>query len=210
MDFVAMDKLSTLEALQVVHDKYFNLMLEHYPLILREGTSAKFGPEELCYLAIEAHCYAIALGSKALDRLFHLGFDLLYPFDNPVDHFNWREKVKLEKIDHTTYASIAIRIDAELKRIRRVHSLNAFSEYEAVPTEIFLVSKQRYTLLPSPDISESVHVTSGDVPPPSLVKIDAMNICAPDTRAVTEIEKGAELGANFSNIITALRTFFGS
>ncbi|NJA87961.1 hypothetical protein HCX48_01805 [Rhodocyclus tenuis] len=146
-----MDKLSTLEAFQGAHDKYFRLLLENYPLIQSNQPFADFGPLELCELAIEVHSCAIALGPKARERLCYLGLDLLYPFDNPVDLYNWRAWVKKENINHTTYASIAIRIDSEIKRMRRVFSLEANTAYEAMPTADFLVSKARYKLDTAPD-----------------------------------------------------------
>lgn len=207
-----MNKLSILDAFQAAHDKYFRLLLEHYPLVKKDGPSYDFGPPELCDFAIEVHSCAIALGPKARERLCYLGLDLLYPFDNPVDLYNWRVRVKKESIDHTTYASIAIRIDSELKRMRRIFSLEADAAYEAVPTEEFLVSKARYKLVvPLEDRNED---NSQPAPgePPRTVHVDTMNIYAADSQAVSQLEKlekGASIGSNFSNIITVLRTLFG-
>lgn len=208
-----MDKISILEAFQVAHDKYFRLLLEHYPLIPKNEPLADFGPPELCDFAIEVHSCAIALGPKARERLCYLGLDLLYPFDNPVDLYNWRVRVKEESIDHTTYASIAIRIDSELKRMRRVFSLEADAAYEAVPTEEFLVSKARYKLAAAPEeIQEKNDHSPAEAPPPAM-HIDTVNIqYAADSQAVNKLErleKETTIGANFSNIISALRTLFG-
>ena len=125
-----MNRLSILETFQIAHDKYFDLLLKNYPTIPTKDPFAEFGPPELCDFAIEVQSCAISLGPKALERLYHLGFDILYPFDNIVDLYNWRAKVKKERIDHTIYSSIAIRIDAELKRMKRVSSLEADAEYQ--------------------------------------------------------------------------------
>lgn len=208
-----MDKLSILEIFQVAHDKYFRLLLEYYPLSSKNEPFDDFGPPELCDFAIEVHSCAIALGPKARERLCYLGLDLLYPFDNPVDLYNWRIRVKKENINHTTYASIAIRIDSELKRMRRIFSLEADAAYEAVPTEEFLVSKVRYKLAAAPEeIQDKDDHTAPGTPPPGM-HIDTVNIqYAADSQAVTKLErleKETTISANVSNIVAALRTLFG-
>jgi hypothetical protein len=211
----AMNKLSILDAFQAAHDKYFRLLMEHYPLIPKNEPFADFGPPELCDFAIEVHSCAIALGPKARERLCHLGLDLLYPFDNPVDLYNWRARVKNENIEHTTYASIAIRIDSELKRMHRVFSLDADAAYEVVPTEAFLVSKARYESIATPKkTSEESNQSTPGEPSPTM-HIDTVNVhhYAADSQAVSKLEKlekETTIGANVSNIISALRTFFGS
>lgn len=207
-----MDKLSILDAFQEAHDKYFRLLLEHYPLTSKDKLFADFGPPELCNLAIEVHSCAIALGPKACERLCYLGLNLLYPFDNPVDLYNWRVRVKKENIDHTIYASIAIRIDSELKRMHRVFSLEADAAYEAVSTEEFLVSKARYkSIAVSGERIDESKQSALDVSP--TMHIDTVNIkYAEDSQAVSKLErleKETTIGANFSNIIATLRTLLG-
>lgn len=208
-----MNKLPILDAFEVAHDNYFRLLLEHYPLT-QHNEFADFGPPELCDYAIEVHSCAIALGPKARERLCHLGLDLLYPFDNIIDLYNWRMRVKEEKIEHTTYASIAIRVDSELKRMRRVFSLDADAAYDAVPTETFLVSKARYKSISTTEkeSQESNLSAPSELPPP--MHIDTINIQhAADSQAVSrleKLEKETTIGANFSNIISALRPFLGS
>lgn len=208
----AMDKLLILEAFQAAHDKYFRIFLEHYPLIPKDEPFADFGPPELCDLAIEVHSCAIALGPKARERLCYLGLDLLYPFDNPVDLYNWRVRVKKESIDHTSYASIAIRIDSELKRMRRVFSLEADAAYQAVPTDEFLVSKARYRLVTASEEGKNKDSQSTPVASSPTMHIDTVNIqYAADSQAVSmleKLEKETTIGANFSNIIATLRTLF--
>lgn len=208
-----MDKPSILDALQAAHDKYFRLLLENYPLFPKEGPFADFGPPELCDLAVEVHSCAIALGPKARERLFYLGFDLLYPFDNPVDLFNWRVRVKKENIDHTTYASIAIRIDSELKRMRRVFALGGEAAYEVLPDDAFLVSKNRYKSVAAPTEECGGNDQSGPAASPPNMHIDTVNIqYAADSQAVSKLErleKETTIGANFSSIISVLRSLFG-
>ncbi|EGW19889.1 hypothetical protein [Methylobacter tundripaludum] len=208
-----MDNPAILDTLQAAHNKYFRLLLEHYPLISKDGLFVDFGPPELCDLAIEVHACAIALGPKALERLFYLGLDVLYPFDNPVDLYNWRIRVKKESIDHTTYASIAIRIDSELKRMRRVFELDGEAVYEVIPAEAFLVSKARYKSIAVPEEGNGGASQSGSgISSPSM-HIDTVNIqYAADSQAVSrleKLEKETTIGANFSNIISVLRTIFG-
>lgn len=213
LNIATMNKLSLLDALQAAHDEYFRLLLENYPLIPKDGPFADFGPPEICDIAIEVHSCAIALGPKARERLFYLGLDLLYPFDNPVDLFNWRVRVKKESIDHTTYASIAIRIDSELKRMRRVFELGGEAAYDAVPTNAFLVSKTRYKSIAMPEEGNGGNNQSGPTASPQNMHIENVNIQYPaDSQAVSKLEtleKETTIGANFSNIISVLRTFFG-
>lgn len=209
-----MDKFSILTAFQEAHDKYFRLLLKHYPLFSKDGPLEEFGPPELYDLAIEVHSCAIALGPKACERLCYLGLDLLYPFDNPVDHYNWRAQVKKERINHTTYASIAIRIDAELKRMRHIFSLDAEVAYAAMPTEKFLVSKERYKLIIAPEERKQENNITAPNASASTMHIETVNVqYAADSQAVSKLEKlekETAIGSNFSNIITALRTLLGS
>jgi hypothetical protein len=213
-----MDKSAILDALQAAHDKYFSLLLEQFRLIHdtpNRAPVADFGPPELCGLAIEVHACAIALGPKARERLSYLGLDLLYPFDNPVDLYNWQVRVKKENIDHTAYASIAIRIDSELKRIRRAFELGGEAAYEVTPAEAFLVSKARYKSIvaPKPDEGNSGDGQSELRSSPPSMHIGEMNIqYTTDSQAVNrleKLEKGTSIGSNVSNIISALRTIFG-
>lgn len=209
-----MDKPSILDALQTAHNEYFRLLLENYPLFPKDSPFADFGPPELCNLAIEVHSCAIALGPKARERLFHLGLDLLYPFDNPVDLFNWRVHVKKESIDHTTYASIAIRIDSELKRMRRVFELGGEAAYDALPDDAFLVSKTRYKSVGAPCEENGYNDQSSSAVSSPNMHIDTVNIqYAADSQAVSKLEtleKETTIGANFSSIISVLRSLFGS
>jgi hypothetical protein len=206
-----MNSLLIIDAFQEAHDKYFRLLMEHYPLIPKDEPFADFGPPELCNFAIEVHSCAIALGPKARERLCYLGLDLLYPFDNPVDLYNWRVRVRKDNIDHTTYASIAIRIDSELKRMRRVFSLEADAAYEAVPTEEFLVSKARYQSITASEerTDENKKSTPGASP---IMHIDKVIFkYAVDSQAVSKLErleKKSTIGANFSSIIATLITLF--
>lgn len=208
-----MEKVSIIEAFQTAHDEYFRLFLKNYPSIPSCAPFADFGPPELCNLAIEVHSCAIALGTSARERLLYLGLELLYPFDNPVDHFNWRAFVKNENINHTTYASIAIRIDSELKRMRRVFELGGEVSYDAVPSDIFLVSKTRYKLIEVSDGGNEGDNKYNQLTPPPRMHIDTVNIhYAADSQAVSQlekVEKGTAIGSNFSNIISALRVLMG-
>ena len=120
--------------------------------------------------------------------------------------------MKKENIDHTAYASIAIRIESEIKRMRRVFSLEADAAYEEVPTKEFLVSKARYKSI------AAIEERTGENKQPAFdtspaVHIDTVNIeYAADSQAVSNLErleKETTIGANFSNIVTALRTLFG-
>jgi hypothetical protein len=201
-----MDKLDISNLLQAAHDKYFRLLMKNYPTLQNDDTFADFGPPELCDLASEVQSCAIALGSTALARLNHVGLAVLYPFDNPVDLYNWRHHVKSNRIDHTTYASIAIRIDAELKRFRRTLQLGDQAAYDALSEDLFLVSKERY----SPAQPPAAHAQPRQSP---SFHIETLNIThAADSAAVSNLEafeKKTTVWSNISNVINALRSLIG-
>lgn len=91
--------IEVVDLLQAAHNDYFRMLMENYPSVSRNEAHsfAAFGPPELCELATEVHACAIALGKEARDRLFYIGLDVLYPFDNPVDLYNWRFHVLAKK-----------------------------------------------------------------------------------------------------------------
>jgi len=202
-------RIEVIELLQQAHDEYFGLLIKNYPTQRDDDISGSFGPPEMCALAIEVHSCAIALGASALNRLNHIGLSDLYPFDNPVDFYGWREVVRKNKISHTIYASIAIRIDSELKRMRKVIEVGGSVSYEALPSDVFLVSKERYTALnPGADIRRV------DTPPlQGQTHIGTINITtALDSAAVSKLEaleQKTTVWSNYSNIISTLRTLIG-
>lgn len=204
-----MGNLEILEALQAAHNEYFSLMMRNYPTNPSDGLFVDFGPPEMCELAIEVQACAIALGSSALVRLEHLGLSILYPFDNAVDLYNWRRYVKVNRIDHATYASIAIRIDSELKRLRRTLELGGGLGYEALPKELFIVSKDRYK---SNTNHDSPNPAAPPLPPTNI-SIETVNISnSIDSDAINELErleKKTTIWSNLSNIIGALRGVLG-
>jgi len=204
-----MDKLQIADTLQTAHNEYFSLLMKNYPTFPNDSLYADFGPPELCDLATEVHSCAIALGSSALARLNHVGLAVLYPFDNPVDLYNWRQYVKNSRIDHTTYASIAIRIDGELKRLRRTLQLGGEAAYDSLPPDLFLVSKERYVQIapPAPSNPTLREETSS-------IHIETLNITnAVDSAAVgrlEELEKRTTVWSNVSNIVSVLRSLLGA
>ena len=207
---MAKTKLELLDLFQSAHDAYFRLLMQDYPSERNEEIGSDFGTPELCELATEAHACAISLGSKALQRLNFVGFSDLYAFDNPVDMYNWRVKVRKDKINHTTYASIAIRIDSELKRLRRIAEFGGEAAYEALEVDELLVSKVRYqSLAGSHEKADSpAQGVSG-----STVNIHTINMNhSTDSQAVgklEEYEKRTTIWSNVSNIINVLRSLVG-
>ena len=82
--------------------------------------------------------------------------------------YNWREYVKSNRVNHTTYASIAIRIDAELKRFCRTLEIGGEFAYGELSNDLFLVSKERYASLAEaseanakPPMAQGPHVQTG-------------------------------------------------
>ena len=166
-EFPRVNRLEILDTLESAHGEYFRLLVKTYPTPADTAPAAPaFGPPELCELAIQAQAAAIALGPAAIGRLLHLGFDLLYPFDNPVDQHNWRAHVRDHAIDRTLYAAIAIRVEAEIKRMRLVFKMEGDGAYEALADDTLLVSKQRY-LAPPPRGTPPAAIDDPAVPAPS-------------------------------------------
>jgi len=144
-EFPRVNRLEILDTFESAHGEYFRLLVKTYPSPVDTAPAAPaFGPPELCELAIQAQAAAIALGPAAIGRLLHLGFDLLYPFDNPVDQHIWRAHVRDHAIDRTLYAAIAIRVESEIKRMRLVFKMEGDGAYEALADDTLLVSKRRY------------------------------------------------------------------
>lgn len=203
--------IEIVDMLQTAHNGYFKMLMENYPSVRRdsESTFAVFGPPELCELATEVHACAIALGKEARDRLLYVGLDVLYPFDNPVDLYNWRAHVLAKKIDHTVFASIAIRIDGELKRLRRALELGGENAYAGLAPEVLLVSKSRYQL---PSDVEKASSDRTHMPPVTTVNINHVSVKHPgDASAINDLEafeKKTSVWSNVSNVISVLKTIF--
>jgi len=183
--------------------------MQDYPSELNNGLGSDFGTPELCELAIEAQACAISLGPKALQRLNFIGFDELYSFDNPVDMYNWRMKVRNDKIEHATYASIAIRIDAEIKRLDCISQLGGEEAYDELEVGFLLVSKARYQSLKGSSERSSLSVPTNTS---STINIHTLNMNHPaDSQAVDrleEFERKTTIWSNVSNIINVLRSLF--
>ncbi len=202
-----MNKMEITTLLQQAHNKYFDLLMKCYPGIPDNSHHTNLGPPELCELAIEVHSCAIALGQSALDRLLYLGLDLLYPFDNPVDHYNWRFQIKSGNIPHTTYAAIAIRIDSEISRIRRIYELGGESIYDNLPVNVVLVSKDRYS-------AKKVFIQDSNQSAPSESQSNAMigtfdMAATVDTAAVKkleELELNTSIWSNVSTVLAFMRS----
>jgi hypothetical protein len=205
-----MDKTQIISGLQAAHNEYFSLLMKHYPGLVHNHLLADFGPPELCELAVEVQSSAIALGPTALARLNYIGLTVLYPFDNPVDLYNWRSYVQTSRIDHTTYASIAIRVDQELKRLSRVLELGGVASYETLSDQMFVVSKDRYAEFGSKtNAADEASAMGGPA-----VHIGAVNIGnpvdAPAVGRLEELEKKTAVWSNVSNVVGVLRSLLGS
>ncbi|MFZ4550236.1 MAG: hypothetical protein ACOYNB_00300 [Aquabacterium sp.] len=203
--------IEVVDLLQAAHNGYFKILMENYPSANRDDTHtfAAFGPPELCELATEVHACAIALGKEARDRLLYIGLDVLYPFDNPVDLYNWRSHVLAKKIDHTIYASIAIRIDGELKRLRRALELGGMQAYAGLAPDVLLVSKARYQ---SPSDVERPSTDRAQVPSVTTVNINHVSMKHPgDASAINDLEaleKKTSVWSNVSTVISVLKSLF--
>lgn len=104
------------EKFQTSFNQYHELFLDNYPLFSTEEYD--FGSRELNALGIKCQAYISMLGETAKSRMNYIGFKQFFAFDNVVDWYSWKVWIKKNKIDHTQYLSISMRIETELKRMR--------------------------------------------------------------------------------------------
>ena len=201
-----MKKIDIVKNFKQAHDEYFKLLLSTYPTKLPITEQSRFGDPHTCELATQAQACLIALGSSAQNRMIRLGFDLLYPYNNIVDQYNWRSKIISDDISFTTFASIAIRIDSEIEIIKKVISMERFENYDTVPETLFTQSKSRYTLTTSPNVDLDINIkpliSDGS---PDRIKKDA------DAEAINQIknfEQKSNILSNLATVATSIKTLF--
>jgi hypothetical protein len=201
-----MEKIDILKNLKRAHDEYFKLFLSTYPTKHPITEQSRFGDPHTCELATAAQAYLIALGSSAQHRMIRLGFDLLYPFNNIVDQYNWRSKIILDDISFTTFASIAIRIDSEIEIIEKIISMQCLDNYNTIPETLFAQSKSRYTLTTSRnvDLDDNLKPQTSDGSPDNIKKdADAEAI-----NQITKLEKTSKILSNLVTVATSIKTLF--
>lgn len=201
-----MERIEVLKKFKLAHDEYFKLLLSTYPTKSPITEHSGFGDPRICELATEAQACLIALGSSAQNRMIRLGFDLLYPYNNIVDQYNWRSKIIADDISFTTFASIAIRIDSEIEIIEKLISMACSENYDEIPESLFTQSKSRYTLTTSPNAEPDLNlpppVSDGS---PDLIKEDA------DAEAINQIKKfeqKSNILSNVATVATSIKTLF--
>lgn len=136
--------VQNLKKLREVENEYFKLFNKFYPTFYVESKDGVFGPNELYEMAIEAEVLLTSLGPTAVKRLMYIGFDLLFPFNNPVDWFNWKTLIIEKNISHTIYFSISTRVATEFKRIALHLENDTWDNYCALNESEFSSSKERY------------------------------------------------------------------
>ncbi|WP_371181106.1 hypothetical protein [Xanthomonas sacchari] len=209
-----MNRTEIICKLESAHNEYFDLFLKNYPKQSDEDNYRDFGPAKLYELAIEVHACATALGPRAFERLHYVGLDFLYPFDNLVDFYSWRVNVKKNDVSHTIYAAIAIRIDSELQRMRRILELGGDIAYDALQKKAFLVSKNRYEI--TKDATGAPKARPPNAPEATCLQPSiALEKSLPDTdhQAVSKLERleaSTAIGAHVSAIVSVLRSVFGN
>lgn len=107
--------IESVKAFKVSYGEYFKLFLDTYPLFTWKDDN--YGSNELFLKAIECQALASTFGETAKSRFDTIGFNKLFPFDNPVDWYNWEAFVKDNEVSHTIYATLAMRLDSEIQRM---------------------------------------------------------------------------------------------
>ncbi|HFE37184.1 MAG TPA: hypothetical protein ENK06_02035 [Gammaproteobacteria bacterium] len=144
MDNKLQENLTKLRRLE---NNYFKKFNEYYPGYVSPEKEGVFGPSELYEMAIEAQVLLTSLGVTAVKRLNYLGFDLLFPFNNPVDWYNWKELVEKNKIYNTMYFSISTRIATEFERMEQHIKNGTWESYCNLSESEFSVPKEQYLSL---------------------------------------------------------------
>ncbi len=135
-------KLKTvIDKFEELDTKYFEQFCKNFPKVNEE---VGFGPNELFEMAIQAQVYLTELGVTAKNRFQYLGFDMMYPFTNPVDWYNWRSEILKKEISHTIYFSIGIRISSEIKRVKKHLEKDCWDAYCQLSPSDFSVSYKYY------------------------------------------------------------------
>lgn len=136
--------VQNLKKLQELENEYFKLFNKFYPTFYDESKGGIFGPNELYEMAIEVEVLLTSLGPTAVKRLMYIGFDLLFPFNNPVDWFNWKTLIIEKNVSHTIYFSVSTRVATEFKRIELHLENDTWDNYCALSESEFSSSKERY------------------------------------------------------------------
>ena len=153
-----------IEKLQTSFNKYHKLFLDNYPLFSRKEYD--FGSRDMNDLGIECQSYLSMLGSTAKARMNHIGFNQLFAFDNEVDWFSWQRWINKNKIDHTQYLSVSLRIETELKRMRFFLKEDMWEAYCNLEKDEYSVSYLNY---------EDFQSEVVEVPECGVQTVDSMN-----------------------------------
>ena len=133
-----------LNEIKVLDKEYFDIFMKEYPLLISKEKEQIFGSAELIEKAIEIQVLVTLLGETALKRMNYLGFNYIYPFDNPVDWYNWKENIINNKVSHTIYLSMSLRMVSEIKRMESYLERDNWDAYNQLSESEFLTSKNRY------------------------------------------------------------------
>ncbi|NIC38633.1 hypothetical protein HBJ58_18325 [Halomonas desiderata] len=209
-----MDRVKgALASLKELDARYFKKFNECYPLYVSEEAERVFGPSELYEMAIEAQVLLTLLGDTAKDRMNYIGFNMLYPFSNPVDWYSWKEKIKDRKVPQSIYFSIGVRMEAEFNRMEQFVERNAWEEYSKLSSSEFSVSCGRY-LEHFEDCSQKEEAEdfpdADDRYGSSSIHIETFNYNqAVEKAAVNNLEKWHKNTGIWSNISNVAAKIFG-
>jgi hypothetical protein len=130
-----------LHKLKDLDSKYWVIFMRNYPTLVDE--SLPFNDNGLCDTAIEVRMLLTKLGETATKRMIYIGFDLVYPFDNLLDWYSWASKIRINKIPHEEYSTIAERISSEIAIMERYLNDNSWDDYKRLTEDIFSTGKHR-------------------------------------------------------------------
>ncbi|HHF2920451.1 hypothetical protein D8S93_19055 [Vibrio sp. VGrn 2] len=190
--------IESLKAFKVSYGEYFKLFLDTYPLFTWKDEN--YGSNELFLKAIECQALASTFGETAKSRFDTIGFNKLFPFDNPVDWYNWEAFVKDNEVSHTIYATLAMRLDSEIQRMLFFAERDLLESYESLDSEQFLVSYLKYDCFHNSDLQNNLEVKHDEIE--NHKEID-------ESRAFDNLDRMQKQTSIWSNVINVLSKVVG-
>jgi hypothetical protein len=147
-----------------------------------------------------------SLGKTAKKRFEYIGFNLLGPFDNPVDHYNWREFVKKRQIHNTIYLSIITRIDSEIERVKKFIENDSFDMYHKLSESEYLTSKDKYDYIFEKSLPPKEKKVHNKEDKSKNIKFNELNINIKNEekglKVLEKLNTGSGLFSNIANIVS--------
>jgi hypothetical protein len=204
--------INAINSFQSVYDKYFKALTEYMMGEFGEEHEYKFSHPTLFELSIQLKAEFYSMPEELRNRLLTLNFETFLHCNNQVDFFSFRiflsKKNRFEKL-----ATIAERVDAEVKTAIQFLEKDIFHEYEKLPVINHNFYRDYY--INTDLFSESENEKQEDRTDVSMLepkdpegepsnedKIESKNLF---TEYNESLKKGEELLSNTNNFVDKLK-----